>query len=194
MTFNAKWELEELCNEKGLSISYLLSNFLTDVEKMIGKLPVYELRLKNNQTAFDMFDANGSFVNTNNVYEKHGLYTIFSRSHVVYVGETDNLKRRQFKDVDGLADSGKRFKGQDKAILKYLMKEKTEKNFSLSPLFIQMYPGDYKLGERAATFGDFYKLGNDSYRKCLEGFLRLIVGSYHNLLIARTKSCNYHNT
>lgn len=193
MTFNAKWELEELSDEKTMSISYLLSNFLTDIKKMVDKLSVYRLKLKANQTAFKLYDAMGKSIQKDAIYTGPGLYIIFSCSHAVYVGEASNLQRRQFQDPDNTADSTKRFNAQARAILKYLMKEKIEESLSLSPLFIQIYPGDYKLNEKGENFKDFYRLDKSKYRKCFEGILKLSAGSYHIRLNERAKTSGFND-
>ena len=109
MTSKAKWELEELFDEKITNISDLMSNFLTDIKKMVDKLSVYKLKLKANQTAFKLYDAKGNSIQKDAIYTGLGLYIIFSCSHVVYVGEASNLQRRQFQDPGNTANSTKRF-------------------------------------------------------------------------------------
>lgn len=183
MAFNAQWELEQLAQQIGKDLLALLVEFKSDLADMINNCPVFRLAVSNSGNTFLLLEKN------NRVYKPPktaGLYAIFTLGAVIYFGEATDLYRRQLTDPDNTADSGKRFSYQGRAILKFILYKQWSDVLGLEPLFMQLYPGDYRLSRQGQqTFDNYYKVSK--YSKSLEGAMGLFIQQYHQLMVARAK-------
>lgn len=184
MTFNAKWEFEQLALQVDKPVPDLLAECQLDFAEMVKRCPTYLLTVTDNGNYFISLDKENSPCQPTAV---PGLYSIFTPDRVVYFGEATNLNRRQLADPDNTADSGKTFRNQGRAIIKLLLHKGWESVVGLKPLYIQLYPGDYRLSRQAnRTFSDCYKV--DTYSKALEGAIGLFAQNYHHAMVTRAKT------
>jgi hypothetical protein len=181
MAFNARWALEELAKELNRPLINFLVDLQSDFEAMVRCCPTYRLQVQSGGNCFRISDRRGADYTPRSL---PGLYTIFTPESFVYFGEATDLCRRQLKDPDNTADSGKVFTNQGRAILKLLLHHSWTERLSLSPLFIQTYPADCHLDTREGrTFEECYRVAR--FTKALEGALSLFVPRYHGAMLTR---------
>ena len=183
MAFNAKWNLEFLAQHLGKAMPQLLADLQRDLAEMVVGCPVFQLIITDDGNYFRLIDSKG------NEYEPQrvgGLYSIFTRDSVIYFGEGKDLYRRQLRDADNTADSGKVFQGQGRAILKFILHRGWASVMDFDRLFLQMYPGNYPVSRQChRTFEECYEVSK--YSKALEGVLGLIIQRYHSKMVARSR-------
>lgn len=184
MAFNAQWEFEILAQQLGKDTLALLLECKRDFAEMVKNCPVLRLAVSDSGNNFLLLDKDSK------EYEPPkgvGLYSIFTQNTIVYFGEANNLYRRQLKDPDSTADSSKIFSNQMRAILKLALSKGWTSDLGLDPMFIQLYPGNYKPSQLAPrTFDDGYKFRE--YSKALEGAIGLFVSQHHSAMVARAKT------
>jgi hypothetical protein len=186
MAFNALWSLEALAKERNMMVGELLSRLLADLEALSEYALVFRLGLKDSGTHFTLSAADKTPIQRDEIPSESGFYCIFAPEYVIYLGEANNLRHRLLEDADGTADSTKLFSGQGRAILKYLMHFGCLKDVGIEDMLMQLYPGDYLLSDRPGnTFGSYYKLDIDKFRKSFEEVLALVSHRYHGMMVNR---------
>jgi hypothetical protein len=184
MAFNARWALEDLARELGRPLFDLLVELQADFAAMVRSCPTYRLGVRPEGNCFRLSDTRGVDHTPGSLA---GLYTIFTTEAVVYFGEASDLCRRQLKDPDNTADSGKVFTNQGRAVLKLLLHRGWVERLSLAPLLIQLYPADCRLDTRQGqTFEECYRVAR--FSKALEGALSLFVPRHHRAMLERAAS------
>lgn len=187
MAFNALWSIEALAKSHNTKVGELLGRFLADFEALLEHGPVFRLSLKGSGTHFVLSAAGEIPIRGDEISSEPGFYCIFTPEHVVYLGETNNLRDRLLKDADGTADSTELFSGHGRAILKYLMHFGYLRDVGIDDLLVQIYPGDYVRPECPEnTFESYYQLNVDEFRKSFEGVLTLVgYYRYHGMMVNR---------
>ena len=171
MGFNARWELEDLAELLGKPVPTLLAEFKHDLTELTACCPVFQLGVTSSGNQFTLTDASSRAHEPRAVA---GLYAIFSPEAVIYFGEASDLWRRQIKDPDNTADSGKVFNNQGRAILKLLLHRGWAAQVGLKHLFMQIYPANAVIPYRAPlTLEDCYRVGQ--FRKSLEGAMGFFI-------------------
>lgn len=183
MAFNAHWSLEQLAQELNTPLKDLLVEFELDLAEMIENCPVFRLGISKSGNFFRLHDHNGFECQPDPV---PGLYSIFAYEAVVYLGEATDLYRRQLKDPDNTADSGKIFTNQGRAIIKLVLHKGWAASLGLDSLFIQLYPSNCRISRRTgSTFEECYMV--DRFSKALEGAMSLFVHRLHPVMVERAK-------
>jgi len=184
MGFNARWELEGLAETRNATIADILKNFLDDFNTLARVASVYALGIVDNGNHFILKSANGERLDSEAIPSEPGFYSIFTPQYITYLGEARDLRRRLFHDPDNTADSRKRFNGQGRAILKYLMHNRNLGDVGITDLLVQVYPASLQLQKRQGyTFGLFYELNTEWNRKSFEGILTLVGQAYHKAMV-----------
>jgi len=184
MAFNARWALEELAKGIGCALPDLLLDLQADFGAMVATCPTHRLAVQASGNCFRLLDGKGADYTPCSLA---GLYTIFTREAVVYFGEATDLCRRQLRDPDNTADSGKVFTNQGRAVLKLLLHRGWAERLKLDPVLIQMYSADCTLDTREGrTFEQCYRVSR--FSKALEGALSLFAPRYHRAMLARAMS------
>lgn len=181
MAFNARWELEELSQDRGLPLQELLTSFRRDFAEMVTTCDVSRVAVANSANTFVLLDRDG---HETIPPPEPGLYSIFSFDCLLYLGEATNLYRRQIKDPDNTADSSKRFSDQGRAILKMALHRGWASAIGLEPLFMQLYPGSTPLGN-GATLENRYRVSQ--FSKSLEGAAGLFAPTLHGAMVERAR-------
>jgi len=181
MAFNAKWILEDLSLKIKIPLTNLINEFENDIVIMVNNCKVFRLSLNENGDCFQITDKNNRNYSPPEVL---GFYSIFSPSNVIYYGKANNLYRRLIIDPDNTANSNNIFQGQIRAIIKYVLYKKLNVLFEIDNLFIQLYPGNYEIGNEIFEYR--YRL--KTYSQVFESFLGIIINKYHKLIIKRAIS------
>ena len=161
-----------------MAVGDLIVQFATDFGRAVQHAPIARVRVHESGNRFLLFDREGE------AYEplkSPGFYAMFTREGVVYVGETDNLWRRQLKDPDGTAMKSKKkfFAGQGRPMLKHGLHHGWAARIGLDPLLIQLYST-----ENPAIARNY----DADYSKSLEGVVALIIPQHHAAMVARAEA------